>query len=152
MENRFAGRLDLPILSVDEGFMSETYKLIEQVKPTILVHSPLLRATQTAQFFKKKYTFNKVIEEPLLIERSFGVLEGELKSKENRARLELEPSAESIKKFDKRVNDFRSKYTNLHQVILVVGHSAFYRQLLKHNFLEHKKNLKCCESSLMKFE
>jgi broad specificity phosphatase PhoE len=152
LENRFAGRLDLPILSVDEEQMGETYKLIELVKPTILVHSPLLRAIQTAQYFKKKYTFNKIIEEPLLIERSFGALEGQLKSKENRIRLELEPTAETLKDFDKRVNDFCSKYTNLHQVILVVGHSAFYRQLLKNNLLEHKKNLECCESRLMTFE
>ncbi|EGQ7944673.1 histidine phosphatase family protein, partial [Vibrio cholerae] len=92
LKNLFAGRKDIPIIGIDEALMADAITLVKSSKPDLLLHSPLLRAVQTAEFFSKEFSFKKVISEPLLIERDFGCYEGLEKTKLNRKYLELEES------------------------------------------------------------
>ncbi len=87
----------------------------------------------------------KVISEPLLIERDFGCYEGLEKTKSNRDSLEFDESVEMIEKLEARVISFIKKYKG--KKILVVGHSAFYRMLIKFSDSPEKIKLNCCESA-----
>lgn len=145
LKNLFAGRRDIPIIGFDEALMSEAITLAKSSKPDLLLHSPLLRAVQTSEFFSKEFSFKMVISEPLLIERDYGCYEGLEKTKLNRKSLELEESVEKIENLEARVISFIDKYKG--QNILVVGHSAFYRALIKFSESPKKSKLNCCEST-----
>ncbi|EGQ9057458.1 histidine phosphatase family protein [Vibrio parahaemolyticus] len=144
LKNLFAGRKDIPIIGIDEALINEAISLVKSSKPEILLHSPLLRAVQTSEFFSKEFSFKKVISEPLLIERDFGCYEGLEKTKLNRESLEFEESVEKIENLEARAMSFIEKYKG--QNILVVGHSAFYRSLIKFSGSTEKRKLNCCES------
>lgn len=145
LKNLFAGRRDIPIIGIDEALMNEAIKLVKSSKPDLLVHSPLLRAVQTSEFFSKEFSFKMVISEPLLIERDYGCFEGLEKTKLNRKSLEFEESVEKIEDLEARAISFIDKYKD--QNILVVGHSAFYRTLIKFSSYPKKSKLHCCEST-----
>lgn len=147
LNNKFAGRLDIPIVGINDKLLFESFAIIDELKPSILLHSPMLRAIQTTEYFKRRFDFSEVISEPLLIERDFGILEGEIKSSENRSRLDREASVESLFDFDCRVKSFLSKYRDIQSTVLVVGHSAFYRQLAKLYSINNKVSLDCCEAN-----
>jgi broad specificity phosphatase PhoE len=145
LKNLFAGRRDIPIIGIDEALLNEAIALVKSSKPDLLLHSPLLRAVQTSEFFSKEFRFIKVISEPLLIERDFGCYEGLEKTKSNRESLACEESVEKIEHLEARVISFIDKYKG--QNILVVGHSAFYRALIKFSESPAKIKLNCCEST-----
>ena len=145
LDNLFAGRKNLPVIFFDEIKLDEAFVRLENLKPDFLVHSPLLRTVQTAELFYKKYNFKNIICEPLLIERDFGVFEGLKKTPENRLSLEAEISVESIEMIESRVKDFTEKYKG--KKLLVVGHSAFYKFLIKFCTNFDKEELSCCESA-----
>ncbi|HGE6030004.1 TPA: histidine phosphatase family protein [Vibrio cholerae] len=147
LKNLFAGRKDIPIIGIDEALMADAITLVKSLKPDLLLHSPLLRAVQTAEFFSKEFSFKKVISEPLLIERDFGCYEGLEKTKLNRKSLELEESVEKIEDLETRAISFIEKYKD--QNILVVGHSAFYKALIKFSECPTKSQLNCCESTII---
>lgn len=146
IENLFAGRKDIPIIDIDLSMINDSFDLVTRLKPTILVHSPLIRAKQTADLFIDKFKFSQIYSESLLIERDFGNLEGKKKTSKNREILEFNSSVESNIVFENRVKNFIDKYKNKDDVILIVGHSAFYRKLALLHSIEIKKTLNCCES------
>lgn len=147
IDNKFAGRLDIPIVDIDtSNLLKNAFTLVEKYKPTILIHSPLIRTFQTAQYFIELFDFENIIIEPLLIERDFGEFEGKIKSIENRANLSFGANVEHLNTFDKRISDFLSKYKNTSTNILIVGHSAFYRQLSLKLNIQNKTELNCCEA------
>ncbi len=145
IENRFAGRCDIPIIGVDEHHLSDAFTLVKRFNPTILIHSPLFRAIQTAAYFESQFSFEKIICEPLLIERDFGKLEGMVKTEQNRQLLEQEPTAESLDTFVARVKELLTKYEGSSHNLLVVGHSAFFRHLSLLKSLK-QNHLACCEA------
>ncbi len=145
LKNLFAGRRDIPIIGIDEALISEAITLVKSSKPDLLLHSPLLRAVQTSELFSKEFRFKKVISEPLLIERDYGCYEGLEKTNLNRKSLEFEKSVEKIEDLEARAISFINKYKD--QNILVVGHSAFYRALIKFSESPKKSKLNCCEST-----
>ncbi|MGD1396098.1 histidine phosphatase family protein [Vibrio harveyi] len=145
LKNLFAGRRDIPIVGIDEALIAEAITLVKSSKPDLLLHSPLLRAVQTSEFFSKEFSFKKVISEPLLIERNYGCYEGLEKTNSNRKSLEFEKSVENIEDLEARAISFIDKYKG--QNVLVVGHSAFYRALIKFSKYPKKSKLNCCEST-----
>ncbi|MBY7813449.1 histidine phosphatase family protein [Vibrio fluvialis] len=145
LKNLFAGRKDIPIVGIDVTLMADAITLVKSSKPDLLLHSPLLRAVQTSELFIKEFSFKKIISEPLLIERDFGCYEGLEKTKLNRESLEFEKSVEKIEALEARAISFIEKYKG--QNILVVGHSAFYRALIKFADSPEKGKLNCCEST-----
>ena len=73
------------------------------------------------------------------------MFEGLKKTPENRLSLEAEISVESIEMIESRVKDFTEKYKG--KKLLVVGHSAFYKFLIKFCTNFDKEELSCCESA-----
>ncbi|MBM4958414.1 histidine phosphatase family protein [Vibrio parahaemolyticus] len=147
IENRFAGRRDIPIVGIDDKKLTEAFSLTSEHNPLTLLHSPLKRAVQTAQYFIDNFSFEEIISEPLLIERDFGVFEGKVKSEENRRKLEFGIGVESLEQLDSRVNKFLIKYQHRSDNILIVGHSAFYRRLSRTLGIQNKLELSCCEAN-----
>lgn len=150
-QNKFAGRRDIPVVEFDMQMFNDSLKLIESHKPNILIHSPLLRAKQTSQLYTERFIFDEVVSEPLLLERDFGVFEGQLKTPENRKAMEDHPSVEGDITFTERVVSFLDKYGALDINVLVVGHSAFFRKLSELANTD-KRKLSCCESSCFDFK
>ncbi|MGD8118860.1 histidine phosphatase family protein [Vibrio sp. TRT 29B02] len=142
-KNLFAGRKNISVVDIDEQLINEAINLVDMLKPKILVHSPLLRAVQTSQCFLDKFSFDDVVNEPLLLERDFGDYEGKEKTADNRKAMESDASVESLVDFELRVANFIDKYRG--KKILIVGHSAFYRSLVKRCTSAKKSKLKCCE-------
>ena len=150
IKNIFAGRKDIPIIDIDLLRMSNSFDLVTRLKPKILIHSPLIRAKQTADLFMDKFDFHSVFSEPLLIERDFGNLEGKEKTKKNRQELEFNTTVEPIIVFQNRINTFIEKYKYKDKGLLIIGHSAFYRNLISIHQIKSKKYLQCCESVSIK--
>ncbi|MDC0610240.1 histidine phosphatase family protein [Vibrio sp.] len=149
-QNRFAGHQDIPIIGIEQERLTAAYKLIAQQRPTVLVHSPLLRAKQTVEYFTDQYEFEQVISEPLLIERDFGNLDGMLKTQENRLLLESERSAETLMHLQARIQEFIDRYRGFDHSLLVVGHSSYYRQLATLLSIS-RDHLECCEAITFRF-
>jgi broad specificity phosphatase PhoE len=148
IENRFSGQKDISIIYLDPYKLSRADKLIEYYKPTILMHSPLIRAKKTAEYFLSKHSFSHVIEEPLLIERCFGNMEGEKKSKKNRELLEADKTAESMNDFDLRVKEFYRVCSSKNENIIIVGHSSFYKRFIL-NFGIQQDEISCSEAKVL---
>jgi len=97
-EKRIRGRIDLSLS--DRGFeeAEKAAKALEKVKLDIIYYSPIKRAKQTAEVIKRYQKNAKLIEEPLLIDLSFGDWEGKryseiFKSKEEEERFRRKPSS-----------------------------------------------------------
>lgn len=148
IENRFAGRRDIPLVGVNNDYLTRSFDLVKKYKPKLILHSPLLRAVQTANHFIAE--FNNIICEPLLIERDFGLFEGKVKTTNNRTMLEKQnASVESLAKVEDRAICFLHKYSHIENTFLVVGHSAFYRSLSKVLSLPSALKLECCEAIII---
>jgi uncharacterized phosphatase len=78
-EGRWAGSIDTPLAKKGKKQAKEAAKLVRKYNIDCIVSSPLSRALETAQIIAKQidYPLDKIITNPLLVERHFGDLEGQ---------------------------------------------------------------------------
>jgi len=97
-EKRVRGRIDLSLSK--EGFeeAEKIGKVLSSTKIDVIYYSPIKRAKQTAEAIKKYQPNADFVEEPLLIDLSFGDWEGKtyseiFKTKEAQERFRKQPSS-----------------------------------------------------------
>ena len=122
VEGRFQGQVDTLLNETGEKQVEETATELSHIDFDIVISSPLTRAIQTA----KKVTKKEIHKDIRIIERSFGILEGQLSVpdyEENFEKYKIEP----MESLQKRVNEFldevKEKYSKK-QNVLVVTHEA----------------------------
>jgi len=128
------GVTDIPMNEVGVNQVRLAARAIRKDDWDIVLTSPLLRARQTAEIIQSEVGFDAVIEEQLLIERSFGEAEGlsHQQWREKYANLDHIPGGESKSDLalrsqillDTVVNQFAGKK------VLAVSHGALIRTLL----------------------
>ena len=145
------GRKDIPLLSLDEDNFSQSIKKINEFGVDTILHSPLLRAKQTLEIISPKINFKDIIEEHQLIERDFGFFEGKEKNLANRNNLDSEGTVENIEDFRNRIFNFYKSYSNSNKRLLIIGHSAFYRESVQLLKLNNRNSIACCEAISLNF-
>ena len=80
VQGRFSGRTDTPLTGEGRAQAKSTGRRAQKLKIDKIVSSPLSRAYDTAKIIAKEinYPENKIELNPLLVERSFGSIEGKL--------------------------------------------------------------------------
>lgn len=162
VKNIFQGHADIPLNNIGLQQAEETAQKFKNIKPDVILVSPLQRTIQTADCISK-ITGTPITIEPRLIERSFGDMEGKkgrpdwniqmmLDYEKNYDREHIEPIQELFKRIYRLLDEITEKYKEK-QVILVT-HGAvsqpiecyFYGEpeVLDFEHLE-KLTLKNCE-------
>lgn len=125
-------------LLVDEGRLQAQEAgnsiINQEIKINLIIASPLIRTQETARIIAETigYDPSQIITEQLLIERTFGVLEGkdsdEFFKGNQYADLDGVKGAETIKNLQERAQRlFDSIKARPEETILLVGHGAFGR-------------------------
>jgi probable phosphoglycerate mutase len=138
--NRWAGQSDSPLTDHGRKQAREAGKeaKADDFMPDIIISSPLSRALETAQIFAREigYPVDNIEIDPMLVERSFGKLEGTwnpviaAKYLLDESSLNKYEGVEQLKDLQKRADDFYAKIQKRpEQTILIVGHGAFGRAL-----------------------
>lgn len=106
----------------------------------LIISSPLQRARHTAELFAEQvhYPINKILIDDNTVERNFGSLEGimnaSIKSRYqvNEGAIDDYESVEKVADLQSRADDYWGYIQSLnHDIILLVGHGAFGRALLR---------------------
>lgn len=117
-----AGQADLERVANELGDFTLNY----------IYTSPLKRALRTAEAVAERQKgLPDLRVRAALQERGFGCYEGELKTPENRARFNAEPTVETLESMQKRLGDVLNEIDALLGVMLLVSHSAVYRCLVE---------------------
>lgn len=134
----FAGSLDTPLSSTGQDQAKDAGKKIKGDGHIfdLIVASPLIRTQHTAQSIAKEigYPIDKILTNPLFIERGFGVLEGtpeaDFKKDHTIEHLDQVEGSETLEQLHKRA-ERALKYLKARQEenILVVSHGSFGRAL-----------------------
>jgi uncharacterized phosphatase len=152
LNNQFMGRCNLPLLSIDSDEFTDAINLIEEWKPTKVLYSPLLRAVETKNIILSAIDITQSFECSYLIERDFGSLEGAEKNEQNRMRIESCSRAESKSQFRQRILDFLDIIkSETDSSILLIGHSSFYREMMKIINSDNSGVIDCCEVKEVEF-
>lgn len=128
------GVTDIPMNETGFEQVTLASKAIKASDWDIVLTSPLTRAKQTAEILSEQLGFEQVIEESLLIERSFGEAEGlshdEWKSKYSN--LDVIPGGESrselIMRSQKLLDTIAANFAG--KRVLAVSHGALIRTLI----------------------
>jgi probable phosphoglycerate mutase len=141
--NRWAGQTDSPLTEHGRDQARQAGQTAKQqnFQPDIIISSPLSHALETARIFAREigYPETDIQIDPMLVERSFGTLEGTrnlaiaAKYFLDESSLDKYEGVEQLKDLQKRADDFYAKLKNRpEKTILVVGHGAFGRALRRH--------------------
>lgn len=139
-DGRFAGRMEAILTAKGRLQAQRTGITLHDEHDTIdlMVCSPSLRTVETAEVIAQElgYPIKDIVKNELLLERTFGILEG-TPIKEflgTRAYKELDgvEGCETIEALQKRAaRAYEWLHTLEHDNILVVGHGAFGRAILR---------------------
>lgn len=139
VREQFAGQIETPLTERGREQAILAGKKAQQSLPKIdlIVASPYERASHTAEYIAKEisYPVESILYNDLLIERSFGVLEGTdaLPFRNPGKHLEIDhiESVETIEQLQKRAQKAFKFIQSLTQYdnILIVGHGTFGRAL-----------------------
>jgi broad specificity phosphatase PhoE len=127
----FAGRRDIPLAKLSaEDVNVFLQRVRHHPRPMRIYHSPLLRAVQTKDILvhNLELSFIDTQSNELLIERDFGIFEGQIKNKNNRLELDRCLSVEPFEYVKIRAKRF-IEYTMGDDFFWLIGHSSFYRAL-----------------------
>lgn len=138
--NRWAGSTDTPLTETGHAQAKKAGRHFKQknIPIDVIVSSPLDRAHQTAKHIASSigYPHEEIILHEPLIERNFGVLEGNkdlvtaTKYLFNEAAIDHYENIEKLADLQERVNNVLDYLKSLpHETILVVGHGASGRAL-----------------------
>ena len=140
VENRFAGQVDTPLTDEGRQQASEAGRQLNDtgIKFDLIFSSPLSRANETAILIAKElaYSQENLRTEQLLLERSFGELEGSFApdffDKHTYRDIDEVPGAETIEMLQNRADKMIEKLRRTpDENILVVGHGAFGRAFIR---------------------
>lgn len=133
---RFAGSTDTPLTDEGRKQAKEAGQKAKKLKIDLIISSPLTRAHETAKIISKEigYPEDKIELNPLLIERNYGAMEGQLWSPD----LDMDGIAD-IETDDTLLNRAAEALAFLQQIevdnVLVVGHGSIGRAI-RHHILE----------------
>jgi broad specificity phosphatase PhoE len=137
----FSGQTETPLTDKGIAQAKATAKLIKKNIPKIdlIIASPYERTTHTARIIAAeiKYPLDKIIFEKMLIERSYGDLEGTSTKKyfkpDRHMKIDHIETVETIKDLQIRAKKALEivKSFEDHDVILIVGHGSFGRALYR---------------------
>jgi broad specificity phosphatase PhoE len=122
----YTGQIDTPLTEKGREQAKIAGEQAAKLQIDLIVASPLIRSLETAQIIAKiiHYPKEKIVINPLFIERSFGSLQG--KPWTIAFEPEKYPDMESADALDKRVDEAYRFLQNLDaQNILLVGHNSF---------------------------
>jgi uncharacterized phosphatase len=136
-EGRFTGQQDIPLtdLGREQARLIGRRILSEGLAPDVIISSPLIRALETAQLVADElhYPREAIIEQPLLMERFFGDIEGKSKAETGQLTDELikKSGAESSEALIERAGEFLKSLELIEaDRALVVSHNGFGKRLL----------------------
>lgn len=128
------GATDVPMNDTGRQQIHLASKAIARSDWDIVLTSPLSRARQTAEILSGIVGFEEIVEEPLLIERSFGVAEGlsHEQWKASFSSLDEIPGGESRSQLEQRTRDLLSSIASEYagKRVLAVSHGALIRTVL----------------------
>lgn len=127
----FAGRRDIPLAKLStEDINAFVRQVGHHQRPIRIYHSPLLRAVQTKDILVHNLELSliDIQSNELLIERDFGIFEGQIKNDNNRLKLEKCLSVEPFEYVKRRAQQF-IEFTMNDDFFWLIGHSSFYRAL-----------------------
>lgn len=132
---RLQGITDIPLNATGISQAELAGKAIDANDWDVLIASPLSRARDTAEIIAREAGFDRVLIEPLLLERSFGEAEGGsfAEWKEKYADGQPIPGGESLEQLALRCWKLLETIVNEHQGkrVLAVSHGALIRKVIK---------------------
>ncbi|MFI5270552.1 MAG: histidine phosphatase family protein [Candidatus Saccharimonadales bacterium] len=141
VEKLFSGQIETPLTKKGVAQARTTAKLIKQTIPKIdlIIASPYTRTTHTAQIIAERigYPSDKIVFHDLLIERSYGDLEGTSTERYYKPNMHMDIDHIETVETVKDLQDRAQKALDLvrtfddHDVILIVGHGSFGRALYR---------------------
>lgn len=94
--------------------------------------SPMQRALSTARIVAEKQKGLPVVEiRESLQERDFGCFQGQKKTPENRRKLDIEPSVETLMSMRRRLAPVLREVSTIPGNVLIISHSAVYRCIIQ---------------------
>lgn len=142
MQYIWAGTSNTPLSEKGRKQMTEVGKSLvkQQIQIDLIIASPLSRTKESSEIIANEigYELDKIDYDPQIIERSFGVLEGTKNMAagemylNNEADIEIFEGVEKLTELKKRTDAFWRKIQKIEDdSILIVGHGAFYRCLVR---------------------
>lgn len=127
------GRTDVPLNHEGIRQAKETSKLFDEHELDALITSPLSRAKETGKILASKAIVHTTCEDPLIIEKSYGVTEGwKVKERYRVYPNGHAPQEESFKIVRKRMRKAIEAYaTQFQKDVLVVSHGAAIAAMIK---------------------
>lgn len=131
IEGRLQGRMDIPM---NESGIEQVAAIGQFLKNSgfwvgRIISSPLVRAKQTTEIIAKAINFKgNILFDELLLERSFGKLEGELWSSEIDLN-DAKHGIESVESLCQRAQEILLKYVD-EKDVLVVAHGAIIKAMV----------------------
>lgn len=129
IDNQFLGHIDSPLIDFSLTQFDNIMPFMEKINPSVLIHSTMKRAVQSANIISGKYHFDQIIQSDLLIERALGKVEGLCKSDYNRRKIEICNEAEPKAMVADRLLSFLRQYKSYDR-LAVISHSNIYRVLI----------------------
>lgn len=133
---RFAGSTDTPLTQRGRKQAIKAGKKAKNLEINLIISSPLSRAHETAKIIAKEinYPEAKIQLNPMLAERSYGAMEGQLYSPD--MNLDGVSDAETTKKLLLRAKEFVDSLKHLESNnVLIVSHGSIGRAI-RHHILE----------------
>ena len=137
-EGRMQGRKDVPLNETGRRQIEKSAEALKEMlsELEVMIASPLVRAHESAEIVAKKLSYAKenIAIEPLIMERSFGIVEGSIYTEIAEKYPDGNyPEAESVEQLIERASQAFQKIVSLYQdkkQILIVAHGAILYAML----------------------
>ncbi len=132
INHRLQGRTDIPLNALGKAQAVTCGEALQGVGIELIITSPLSRAYETAEIIRGYIGDVSIICDDLLMERSFGQLEGQCmyvsEAESRETEFQVEPKEKAYERIRSAVENYRENYPD--KTILVVTHGGVLFELL----------------------
>ena len=129
-ENRWMGQTDIQLSPEGEAQIHQVAETLSTIEFDEILSSPLQRALRTAEIISEAQSASPAVSiQHWLVERNYGVLEGQEKTEEQRRNLDAFEGVESALSFSHRLSLIKNLDAQSRNILLV-SHSGVFRCLI----------------------